>query len=424
MSCVNCKNKRLKKIVNLNKQPISSLFYDKPKKKLKLYPLDLYECQNCNLVQLIKLAPLKNMYGSTYGYRTSLSKLMIDHMSEKFKLILKKKIISKINDNILDIGCNDGTFLNFFAKKNYKNLYGIDPSAQKFLYNYNFKIKIVTDFFSKKRVENQFGNKKFELITSFAMFYDIEDPNSFCKDIYNLLHKNGIWILELSYLPSLIENLTYDQICHEHITYYSLNVFKKIAEKNNLKILDFRLNEINGGSIEIVCSKKESDYKIKEEKINKQLNLEFKINKTTYKNLNIRISNTSKNLSEFLQLLKRSKKKVIGYGASTKGNILLNQIKANNNLLTFIADANPEKTGKFTPGTNIKIISKEKMRKIKPDYLLVLIWSFRKEVIKQEMNYILNGGKLIFHLPVFHIIDKLNFKMYINSDFSTYSYKI
>ena len=125
-----------------------------------------------------------------------------------------------------------------------------------------------------------------------------------------------------------------------------------------------------------------------------------------------------------MQLLKRSKKKVIGYGASTKGNILLNQIKANSNLLTSIADANPEKEGKFTPGTNINIISKEKMRKIKPDYLLVLIWSFRKEVIKQEMNYILNGGKLIFHLPVFHIIDKFNFKMYINSDFSAYSYKI
>ena len=189
------------------------------------------------------------------------------------------------------------------------------------------------------------------------MFYDIEDPNSFCKDIYNLLHKNGIWILELSYLPSLIENLTYDQICHEHITYYSLNVFKKIAEKNNLKVLDFKLNEINGGSIEIICSKKKSDYIIKKEKINKQQNLELKINKTTYENLNLRINNTSKNLSEFLQLLKRSKKKVIGYGASTKGNILLNQIKANSNLLTSIADANPEKEGKFTPGTNINIIS-------------------------------------------------------------------
>ena len=423
MTCINCKSSNLNKIVNLNKQPISSLFYEKTKKNLKLYPLDLYECEKCNLVQLIKLAPLKNIYGNTYGYRTSLSRLMIDHMKDKFSMILNKKIINKINENILDIGSNDGTFLNFFAKKSFKCLYGIDPSAEKFINNYNNKIRVGVDFFSKNKVENFFGKKKFKLITSFAMFYDIADPNSFCKDIYDLLDKNGIWILELSYLPTLIENLTYDQICHEHIAYYTLTVFKKVIEKSNLRIIDFRLNEINGGSIEIICAKKEANLK-QNKKINKQLDLELKINKTTYKNLNIRINNTANNLIEFLNLLKKSKKKVIGYGASTKGNILLNQIKANSHLISSIADANPEKNGKFTPGTNIKIITKEKMRKIKPDYLLVLIWSFRKEVIKQEKDYIMKGGKLIFPLPIIHFIDKSNFKKYLNSDFSSYSNKI
>jgi NDP-4-keto-2,6-dideoxyhexose 3-C-methyltransferase len=423
MKCINCKIKKLDKIVNLGKQPISSLFYNKPKKNLKLYPLDLYKCKKCNLVQLKKLAPLENMYGSTYGYRTSLSPLMIEHMKEKFKMILAKKIISKRNDNILDIGCNDGTFLNFFAKKGYNCLYGIDPSAGKFQNYHSRHIKLATNFFSKKAVEKKFGKKKFDLITSYAMFYDIADPNAFCKDIFELLNKQGIWILELSYWPMLIENLTYDQICHEHIAYYSLSVFKKIAEKNNLKVLNFRFNEINGGSIEIVCSQKNS-YQEKKQKIDELLKYELNINKNTYKNLNTRIKNTGRNLIEFLDLVRKSKKKIIGYGASTKGNIVLNQIKANSKIIPYIADANPEKKNKFTPGTNIKIITKDQMRKSKPDYLLVLIWSFRKEVIKQEMNYLKSGGKLIFHLPIFHIVDKLNYKKYLKSDFSAYSSKL
>jgi NDP-4-keto-2,6-dideoxyhexose 3-C-methyltransferase len=349
---------------------------------------------------------------------------MIEHMKKKYIKILKDKIVVKSEDKILDIGCNDGTFLNFFAKNKYKELYGIDPSASKFQNYHSNKIKLETDFFSRNAVEKKFGKKKFKLITSYAMFYDIEDPNSFCKDVCKLLHKDGIWILELSYWPMLIENLTYDQICHEHVSYYSISVFKKLIEKNNLRILDFRFNEINGGSIEIKCSKKKSKFKSNTKKIYELIDYESKINKKTYKNLNLRINNTKKNLIEFLKLAKMTKKSVIGYGAATKGNIVLNQISANNNLISFIADANPEKNNKFTPGSNIQIISKEKMRKINPDYLLVLIWSFRKEVIKQEIDYIKKGGKLVFHLPVFHIIDKYNYKGYLNSDFSAYANKI
>jgi NDP-4-keto-2,6-dideoxyhexose 3-C-methyltransferase len=424
MKCINCKTKKLDKIVNLGKQPISSLFYNKPKKNLKSYPLDLYKCKKCNLVQLKELAPLENMYGSTYGYRTSLSPLMIEHMKEKYLKILKDRIIVKLKDKILDIGCNDGTFLNFFAKNKYKELYGIDPSAGKFQKYHSNQIKLETDFFSRDSVEKKFGKKKFNLITSFAMFYDIEDPNSFCKDIFKLLHKDGIWILELSYWPMLIENLTYDQICHEHVSYYSISVFKKLVEKNNLKILDFRFNEINGGSIEIKCSKKKSKLKSNTKKIYELIDYESKINKKTYDDLNLRINNTKKNLIEFLKLAKLTKKSVIGYGAATKGNIVLNQISANSKLIPFIADANPEKNNKFTPGSNIQIISKQKMRKIKPDYLLVLIWSFRKETIKQEIDYIKKGGKLVFHLPVFHIIDKYNYKEYLNSDISAFANKI
>ena len=427
MICRNCHRKRLKKIITIGRQPISSVFLSKKINNLKKHSLDLYECQICKLVQFYKLAPLKDMYGTTYGYRTSLSKMMISHIKEKYKKILKMKII-KNNSNILDIGSNDGTFLNFIAnkKKNIK-LIGIDPSAKKFEKYYKKNINLIVDFFSLSRIknfliENESSRKKFSLISSFAMFYDIEDPNKFCKDISNLLEPNGIWILEMSYFPLLLSHLTYDQICHEHVAYYTLTSFNKIIKKNNLKTVDIDFNEINGGSIEIICAKKNSHHKINKQKISNALNEENKINNKTYNRFNHRINNVKKIINLFLNEF--AKKKIIGYGASTKGNIVLNHCEISSKQLKFICDANSEKHGKYTPGSNIKIISKEMMRKLKPDYLFVLIWSFRSEVIKQEEEYIKNGGKLIFHLPMFHIVDKDNYKTFLKENFKSFAYKV
>ena len=423
MICKNCNQKRLKKIISIGKQPISSVFLSKINRNLKKYPLNLYECQNCKLVQFHKLAPLSDMYGTTYGYRTSLSKMMISHIKAKYNKILKMKIIED-ESNILDIGSNDGTFLNFFANKKYKNLYGVDPSLEKFKKYYNKKINLITGYFSKKKIEEftKDKNKKFDLITSYAMFYDIEDPNSFCRDINNLLTKKGIWILEMSYFPLLLKNLTYDQICHEHVTYYTLTTFEKIIKKNNLKILDFSFNEINGGSIEIICVKKNNKMIVNKRKIEQIKKQESLINLNSYVKFNDRINNTKKSLNLFLENINTND--IIGYGASTKGNIVLNHCGLTNKNLQYICDANPYKFNRYTPGSNIKIISKKKMRKKNPKYLLVLIWSFRSEVIKQEINYILKGGKLIFHLPIFHIVDKSNYKIFLNKSFDSFSFEI
>ena len=277
MICRNCKKKKFKKIFKLGSQPISSIFL-KNIKKIKNFSLDLYICKNCQLIQLYKIPNLKDMYGKHYGYKTSISNLMINHLKKKFKDFKKKKIF-KNNKNILDIGSNDGTFLNFFAKekKNYK-LFGIDPSASAFKDNYNSKIKVLNKFFEDKTVSNIFEKNKlkFSLITSFAMFYDVEDPNKFCQNIYKILEKDGVWSLEFSYFPLLLKNLTYDQICHEHCVYYTLSSFRNIAEKNKLKVIDFFINEINGGSIEVICTKQESNLNIKKLKIKKLINSEKK----------------------------------------------------------------------------------------------------------------------------------------------------
>tara|TARA_X000000950_G_C13890366_1_gene650589 strand:+ start:280 stop:1551 length:1272 start_codon:yes stop_codon:yes gene_type:complete len=422
MICRNCKNKKFDKISKIGRQPISSLFLNK-KKHIKNFSLDLFKCKKCDLVQLSKIPNLKDMYGPEYGYKTSVSNLMVKHLENKI-LDLKKFGVFKGKTNILDIGSNDGTFLNFFEKKkqNRYGLYGIDPSASAFLDNYSENINIIIDFFNKKTVKKNFlDNKiKFSLITSYAMFYDIEEPNDFCKDIAKLLSDDGIWSLEFSYFPLLLKNLTYDQICHEHCVYYSLDTFNKIISKNNLKILDFNFNEINGGSIEVKCAKKNSKFKSKSEKINSIIKQERKISLKDFEKFNLRMENSKKNLQLFLN--NQKKEKVVGYGASTKGNVILNYSQITNKHLSYICDANASKEGKYTPGSHIQIISKSKMRKLKPKYLVVLIWSFRSEVIKQEKKFLRDGGKLIFPLPVFHVVDKENYKKYLKEDFKIFSF--
>ena len=272
MKCRNCKKSNFDRIIKIGKQPISSKTY-KFKKKLKKYSLDLFQCKSCKLIQLSKVAPAKDMYGSGYGYWTGLSPLMINHMKKKVTKLKNQKFL-KNHSRVLDIGCSDPTFLKLI-KKTKKNLelYAVDPSSEKFknIFNKN-KINLIVDYFSKKKIDqfikdNKISKKKFSLITSFAMFYDIDDPNSFCKDINKMLDRNGIWVNEFSYFPLLLKNLTYDQINHEHVTYYTLTTFKNIISKNGLKIIDVNFNEINGGSAEVVIARKSSKHKPLRKKI-------------------------------------------------------------------------------------------------------------------------------------------------------------
>ena len=377
MICKNCKNKKLIKIVKIGKQPLSGFFYSQKKYNLKKYSLDLYKCLKCNLIQLNNKIKPKKMYGKHYGYQTSLSQLMISHLKKKIYKITKLNILRK-NDNILDIGSNDGTFLKLLGKK--YNLWGVDPSAKKFKKNYK-EMNLITSFFSKKNIVKKNKNKKikFKLITSFAVFYDVDEPNNFCKDIENLLDDDGVWVCEFSYFPLMLKNLTFDQICHEHLVYYTFNVFEDIVKKNNLKVIDYQLNEINGGSIEIIIAKNNFKRNPNTANIKKLKNDENKISFNSFKNFEKRISQSKERLTSFIKM----NYPIAGYGASTKGNIVLNYNNLNSKKIAYICDANKKKFGKFTPGSNIKIISKDKMRKLNPKFLLVLI--LNKDF--QEMAY-------------------------------------
>ena len=217
----------------------------------------------------------------------------------------------------------------------------------------------------------------------------------------------------------MLKNLTFDQICHEHLMYYTFSVFEEILLNNKLKVIDIKLNEINGGSIEVIIAKSKSKMTSNNILIKKIKNDEKKITRKAYYNFSKRIKKIKEDLVSFVN----NNYPIIGYGASTKGNIVLNYSKLNSYKINYICDASKQKFGKYTPGSNIKIISKEKMRTLRPKYILVLIWSFRSEVIKEELDYIKKGGNLIFHLPKFHIINKKNYKEFINKDFKKLSYK-
>ena len=399
-NCRSCKCKNLTKLYTLGKQTLTGIFPPKKKTKVTKGELSMVICNKCKLLQLEHNFDANEMYGDNYGYMSSLNKSMITHLKLK-ALSLKKRFNLKEKNNILDIGSNDGTFLSFFNNK--FKLFGCDPTIKKFSKHYRKDITKYPLFFSSKL----FKEKKFNLITSISMFYDLPDPLNFAKEINSILHKDGIWHIELSYMPMMIKNRSYDTICHEHLEYYSLKSLKYLLDRAGLKIINLSFNQINGGSIEVDVAKNKSklseckhliNWVLKSESLNKYN--EIKKHKQFFKEC----QNHKILLKELLVTLKKQNKKILGYGASTKGNVLLQYCNIDSKLLNYISEVNRFKFNKYTPGSNIKIISEKEAKLKNPDYLLVLPWHFKDHIVKREQIFLKNGGKLIFPLPDIEII--------------------
>ena len=236
----------------------------------------------------------------------------------------------------------------------------------------------------------------------------MQDPNKFLKEISHLIDpKLGIFYLEFQDLLSVIKYNLFDTICHEHIEYYSLNVVKNMLKQNNLKLINAQKNNINGGSLSLIVSHKEGRYKVNNAKINRLVKEENKYNlnkKKTFLNFFKKINNIKNNLNELISNLLKKGYKIHGYGASTKGNVLLQYFEFTSKQIPFIADRNPDKNNLFTPGTKIKIINENKSRSMFPDYYLVLPWHFKKEILKREKKIRRKGTKFIFPLPKLRIV--------------------
>ena len=305
------------------------------------------------------------------------------------------------------------------------NRVGIDPCSEKFKNMFDNDIKVSYNFFSEKKVREIIGENNCKVISSIAMFYDIDDPIDFVKDIKSLLTDDGIWVVEVAYLPLMMTNLAYDQIMHEHLTYLGLKQMRWIMDKVDMEIIDISLNNINGGSITIIAGNKSYSHKKNTKEINLLIEKEKKLeDKRTFERFARRIISHRNDLNEFLKIINQTSKTIMGYGASTKGNVVLNYCDIRPDQLTKICDQNPEKPGLLTPGSRIPIISKDEMRKLKPDYLLVFIWHFRKEVIEDEIEYINNGGTLVFNLPRIHFVNKSNYRDYMQASFDDLAYSL
>ena len=403
-ACRSCNSNKLEKCLSLGKQALTGVFPPDTKQKITTGNLSLVFCKNCTLLQLSENFDRAEMYGSNYGYESSLNPTMVNHLKTKAEMLQKLTNFSH-GDIVVDIGSNDGTFLSFFNKK--LSLIGIDPTISKFKNKYNKNIIKISNFFSENLLKKYFLKKKAKLITSIAMFYDLENPLSFAKEIYNSLDDNGVWHFEQSYMPSMIKNTSYETICHEHLEYYSLRSVKHILDKADFKIIDIQLNDVNGGSFSLTVAKKKSKKFDKSRLIDWLLKKEELYKFNDIKTIKLFSENVVKHKKLFKDLiynLDDMGKKIFGYGASTKGNVILQYCEINNKIMPFIVDVNSYKRNRYTPGTNIKIINDSDLKKKKFDYLVVLPWHFREFIINKEKNYLKKGCKMIFPLPDIEII--------------------
>ena len=403
-NCRSCSSQSFKKLYTLGNQYLTGIFPKNKSQNVSKGELSMVMCNKCFLLQLENSFDVNTMYGENYGYLSSLNPHMIKHLKIKSE---KLKKISKLSssDTVMDIGSNDGTFLSNYKKTN--RLIGIDPTIKKLKKFYRKDIIKIADFFSAEKVFHHIKTKKPKIITSISMFYDLPSPIKFAQDIYECLDDNGIWHLEQSYMPSMLKNISYDTICHEHLEYYSLKTIKYIFDRVGFKIIDLEFNDINGGSFAITVSKKKAKYSEYSKIINWLLWKEelSKYNSpSTHLKFFKSVQKHKRLLKDLILNLSDMKKKVIGYGASTKGNVILQYCGINSKNIKFIADVNKDKNGKYTPGSLIKIMSEKEIKKYKPDYMLVLPWHFKNFIIQKEKNYLNEGGKLIFPLPDIEIV--------------------
>jgi hypothetical protein len=397
-------SKNLVTVLSLGEQYLTGVFPKSEDEEITKGPLDLVWCPDSGLLQMKQSFSLEEMYGENYGYRSGLNSSMVKHLQQKSKTLERIANPSE-EDLVLDIGSNDATSLKAY-QGNFKKV-GIDPTGNKFKEFYTEGIDLIPDFFSADIFNSHFPNKKAKIVTSIAMFYDLESPVKFVEEIESILHEEGIWHFEQSYMPSMLRTNSYDTICHEHLEFYSFKVVKKMLERCNLRVIDVQMNSINGGSFAVTAAKKESSYESNTPIINWMLKQEEEMGLDTpkpYREFEERVYRHRNNLRDLIKSLVEDGKKVFGYGASTKGNVLLQFCNLTKEDIPYIAEVNEDKFGSYTPGTSIKIISEKEAKEMSPDYFLVLPWHFKSFILEREKDYLENGGKFIFPLPDIEII--------------------
>ncbi|MES2579469.1 MAG: class I SAM-dependent methyltransferase [Pseudomonadota bacterium] len=403
--CRICGNKHLEQVLDLGEQMLTGVFPRDKHASVTVGPLRLVKCYGdenvCGLLQMEHSYDLDEMYGENYGYRSGLNKSMVAHLHSKVKKILGQVVLSD-QDIVIDIGSNDSTTLQAYPKG--LTLVGIDPTGVKFHSYYPSHIQLIPDFFSSALFQQKFPNQKAKVITSFSMFYDLEDPMGFMQQVYDVLDDEGVWVFEQSYMPTMLEMNSYDTVCHEHLEYYALRQIKWMAERIGFKIIDVEFNNINGGSFSVTAVKI-SNQRTSAAHVQQILDKECTNGLDTllpYQEFASRVSVLKDELINFIDIKKAEGKTISVLGASTKGNVILQYCALADTQIDFVGEVNVEKYGCYTPGTWIPIINENDLLSKKPDYLIVLPWHFRTFFEKQERY---KGYKLLFPLPKLDVVE-------------------
>jgi 2-polyprenyl-3-methyl-5-hydroxy-6-metoxy-1,4-benzoquinol methylase len=409
-SCRACGSTALSPVIDLGEQLIQGAF-SKPGMQppsSRRIPLRLMRCDPtkdqlaCGLLQTAVTVPPEILY-PTYWYRSGTNRTMREHLCG-----IAEETTALINRSdawVLDIGCNDGTLLKGYPSSFTK--FGVDPSNA--IDAIGEDVVVVQDTFPSAELEAKAG-RPFDVITSIAMFYDLEDPIAFVRAIKTSLAPDGLWVFEMSYMPSMLRATSYDTICHEHLEYYSLAVIELILARAGMQVFRATLNEINGGSIRCYATHQETfrfkndlDMAALADLRREEFDMELDSDRP-YRDFQAQVEKHRDELTKLIKELKRSGKRIHAYGASTKGNVILQFCGIDNSLIDFAADRNPDKHGARTIGSDIPIISEEASREMAPDYYLVLPWHFREEFIDRERKTMERGTRLIFPLPEIEVV--------------------
>jgi hypothetical protein len=403
--CRICRSEWLDVLLELGTQFLTGVFPRTPDEPLTKGPLTLVRCGKCGLVQLLYSYERTELYGAHYGYRSSLNRKMVTHLEDKARMLMGT-VDLRPDDVVVDIGSNDGTLLSFLSGRNLR-LVGFDPSAARWRGAYPADSSLIADFFSADLYRSALGRRKARVVTSIAMFYDLEQPLEFVREVADILADDGIWHLEQSYLPAMLRANAYDTICHEHVEYYALAQIKWLADAAGLTILDVEENDVNGGSFAVTLGRarrREAARSARVERLLDEERLSGFDSLRPFKEFRDRVMAHKRELREHLEAIRARGERVLGYGASTKGNVILQFTGIDRDLLPAIAEVNEDKFGCVTPGTWIPIISEAEARARKPDYFLVFPWHFRSGVIEREAAYLASGGKLMFPLPSIDVV--------------------
>jgi hypothetical protein len=401
LNCRICGGSRFQQILNLGNQSMTGVFPKISDEDPPSGELILIRCTECNLVQLDRNFDPTILYGESYGYRSSLNPTMTRHLQSKAEQLAREYGFE--NCLVVDVGSNDATSLKIYDGLGFRTV-GVDPLLNQFAECYPKNSIKLSNFFNQD-IANSYASKV-DILTSIAMFYDLEDPNEFVNLVGKSLSRDGIWHFEQSYLPFMLNSNSFDTICHEHLEYYSLSVINSLLKKHQLRVISVEFNSINGGSIAVTAAKDQSSHKtskLVKWAIDNETKLALDTNEP-YEKFASNVQNLKKSLKDLVFAIQSDGKKIGALGASTKGNVLLQYCGITSDDLISIGEVNPDKYGRVTPGSRIKIVSEDELLNQNPDYILILPWHFKEYIVNKIRQSASKNCKVILPLPNIEIL--------------------